>query len=374
MRLCAPCLFGLEGPLANELKHMGMKDVRAENGRVRFTGTDLDVARANIRSRFAERILVELGSFKALTFDELFEGTKRLEWESFIPRDGAFPVKGYSIDSELHSVPDCQKIIKKAVSVRLGAKYSEKWLPETGATYQIQFSIMKNEVCLFLDTTGVGLHKRGYRPAQVAAPLRETLAAAMVDIAGYRGRGDFADPFCGSGTIAIEAALAAKGRAPGLLRSFSAQSWSPFGKNIWKNAAEEARAREFNGDYKIFASDIDGKAVKIAQENAKRAGVEEIIKFSVADAKEFSRKTDGGVIVTNPPYGERLLDISSARELAAAFMRSAKKLPDWDIYIISSDEELEHTVGMRAQKVRKLYNGMIKCGYYKFTNKPGVRK
>ena len=146
------------------------------------------------------------------------------------------------------------------------------------------------------------------------------------------------------------------------------------GKNIWKNAAEEARAREFNGDYKIFASDIDGKAVKIAQENAKRAGVEEIIKFSVADAKEFSRKTDGGVIVTNPPYGERLLDISSARELAAAFMRSAKKLPDWDIYIISSDEELEHTVGMRAQKVRKLYNGMIKCGYYKFTNKPGVRK
>ena len=351
MRLCAPCLFGLEGPLANELKHMGMKDVMAENGRVRFTGTDLDVARANIRSRFAERILVELGSFKALTFDELFEGAKRLEWESFIPRDGAFPVKGYSIDSELHSVPDCQKIIKKAVSVRLGAKYSEKWLPETGATYQIQFSIMKNEVCLFLDTTGVGLHKRGYRPAQVAAPLRETLAAAMVDIAGYRGRGDFADPFCGSGTIAIEAALAAKGRAPGL-----------------------PRAREFNGEYHIFASDIDEKAVKIAQENAKRAGVEEIIKFSVADAKEFSRKTDGGVIVTNPPYGERLLDISSARELAAAFMRSAKKLPGWDIYIISSDEDLEHTVGMRAQKVRKLYNGMIKCGYYKFTNKPGVRK
>ncbi|MBQ1768605.1 MAG: class I SAM-dependent RNA methyltransferase [Oscillospiraceae bacterium] len=374
MRLCAPCLFGLEGPLSNELKHMGMKDVMAENGRVRFTGTDLDVAKANIRSRFAERILVELGSFKAPTFDELFEGTKKLEWESFIPRDGAFPVKGYSIDSELHSVPDCQKIIKKAVSVRLGAKYSERWLPETGATYQIQFSIMKNEVCLFLDTTGTGLHKRGYRPAQVAAPLRETLAAAMVDIAGYRGRGDFADPFCGSGTIAIEAALAAKGRAPGLLRSFSAQSWGSFGKNIWKNAAEEARAREFNGDYHIFASDIDEKAVKIAQENAKRAGVEEIIKFSVADAKEFSRKTEGGVIVTNPPYGERLLDIGAARELTAAFMRSAKRLPGWDIYIISSDEDLEHTVGMKAQKVRKLYNGMIKCGYYKFTNKPGVRK
>ena len=196
----------------------------------------------------------------------------------------------------------------------------------------------------------------------------------MVDIAGYRGRGDFADPFCGSGTIAIEAALAAKGRAPGLLRSFSAQSWGSFGKNIWKNAAEEARAREFNGDYHIFASDIDEKAVKIAQENAKRAGVEEIIKFSVADAKEFSRKTEGGVIVTNPPYGERLLDIGAARELTAAFMRSAKRLPGWDIYIISSDEDLEHTVGMKAQKVRKLYNGMIKCGYYKFTNKPGVRK
>ncbi len=374
MKLCAPCLFGLEGPLSNELKHMGMRDVMAENGRVRFTGTDSDAAKANIRSRFAERILVELGSFEAKSFDELFEGTKKLSWEAFIPKDGAFPVKGYSIDSALHSVPDCQKIIKKAVSVRLGEKHSLRWLPETGALYQIQFSVMKDRVFLYLDTTGTGLHKRGYRPAQVAAPLRETLAAAMVDIAGYRGRGDFADPFCGSGTIAIEAALAAKGRAPGLLRHFSAENWASFGKNVWKNAAEEARAREFNGDYQIFASDIDEKAVKIASENAKRAGVEDIIRFSVADAREFSRRTEGGVIVTNPPYGERLLDVREARELAGAFGRAVKKLDGWDIYVISSDEDFEHSIGIKAQKVRKLYNGMIKCGYYKFTNKGGIKR
>ena len=223
-KLCVPCLFGLEGPLGNELRHMGLRSVMPENGRVRCTGTDADIARINLRCRFGERVLLELGSFPAPTFDALFEGVKALPWAQYLPADAAFPVKGYSLESALHSVPDCQKIIKKAVVESLKQRYHVTWFAETGALYQIQFSLVHDT--LYLDTTGTPLHKRGYRPAHVAAPLRETLAAALVDIAGYRGRGDFCDPFCGSGTIAIEAALAAKGRAPGIARDFAAMQWA----------------------------------------------------------------------------------------------------------------------------------------------------
>lgn len=364
LKMCAPCLFGLEGPLKNELAHMGLKNVRAENGRVFFSGTEKDMARANIRSRFGERILIELGRAKVTTFDALFEFTKSLPWEDFIPKDGSFPVKGHALSSALHSVPDCQRIIKKAISVRLGSKYGVKWLPEDGVLYQVQFSIMQDEAILYLDTSGTGLHKRGYRPAQVAAPLRETLASAIVDIAGYRGRGDFCDPFCGSGTIAIEAALAAKRRAPGIKRGFSAEKWKVFDSTIWREERSEALSMEFSGTYSIFASDIDTRAVELARANANRAGVGDIIKFSVADATEFSRRTEGGVIVTNPPYGERLLDRRQAQELAGRFGAAMKKNPGWGQCIISSDEEFERVYGRRADKVRKLYNGMIKCGLY----------
>lgn len=364
-----PCLFGLEGLVANELRHMGVSDVRAENGRVRFRGEERDIARVNVRCRFGERVLIELGSFRAASFDELFEGVRALPWERYITRRAAFPVKGYSLNSALHSVPDCQKIIKKAVSRRLGEKYRLTWLPEDSETCQIQFAIMKDEATLYLDTSGVGLHKRGYRPAQVQAPLRETLAAAMVDIAGYRGRGDFCDPFCGSGTIAIEAALAAKGRAPGVNRPFAAEKWASINEDIWDAARDEARAREFNGKYSVFASDIDPEAVEIAKKNAHRAGVEDMIRFSVADATKFDRKTEGGVIVTNPPYGERMLDIREAESLVRSFGKSMKRLDNWAVYIISSDADLEHVYGQRAKKVRKLYNGMIKCGLYEFNEK-----
>ena len=276
LELCIPCLFGLEGLVGNELRHMQMENVRPENGRVYFTTDEAGLARANVRSRFGERVLLVMGRFSARTFDELFEGTKALPWERYIPKNGAFPVKGYSLDSALHSVPDCQKIIKKAVADRLAAKYHQPWLPEDGPLYQIQFAIMKDQAVLYLDTTGTGLFKRGYRPAHVAAPLRETLAAAMVDIAGYRGRGDFCDPFCGSGTIAIEAALAAKNRAPGINRHFSAEKWDWLDKGIWQQAIDEARAREFSGEYHIFASDIDPKAVEMAKANAKRAGLHSV--------------------------------------------------------------------------------------------------
>ena len=274
LTLCAPCLFGLEGPLGNELRHMDMENVAPENGRVYFTGDESAVARANIRSRFAERVLIVLGRFPARSFDELFEGVRALPWEAFIPADGAFPVKGWALESALHSVPDCQKIVKKAVVERLKSVYGLSWFSEEGESFPIQFAIMKDEAALYIDTSGTGLHKRGYRPAQVAAPLRETLAAAIVDIARYRGRGDFCDPFCGSGTIAIEAALAALNRAPGLNREFAAETWRCLPRGIWQSERNLARSREYSGDYHIFASDIDPRAVALARENARRAGVD----------------------------------------------------------------------------------------------------
>ena len=237
-KLCVPCLFGLEGPLGNELRHMGLRDVMPENGRVHCTGTDADIARMNIRCRFGERVLLELGSFPAPTFDALFEGVKALPWADYLPADAAFPVKGYSLESALHSVPDCQKIIKKAVVESLKRRYRVGWFAETGALYQIQFSLVHDTATLYLDTTGTPLHKRGYRPAHVAAPLRETLAAALVDIAGYRGRGDLCDPFCGSGTIAIEAAL------PRGARPASTATFPPCSGRGWTRPSGRMRAKK----------------------------------------------------------------------------------------------------------------------------------
>ena len=366
LEYCAPCLFGLEGPLGNELRHMDMTDVRPENGRVYFTGDESALARANIRSRFAERILLVAGRCPAPTFDALFEGVKALPWERYIPKNGAFPVKGWSLESALHSVPDCQKIVKKAVADRLGAAYRLDWLPEDGETYQLQFAILKDEAVLYLDTTGTGLHKRGYRPAQVAAPLRETLAAAMVDVARYRGRGDFCDPFCGSGTIAIEAALAAKNRAPGLLRDFDAQAWRWLDPGIWETARSEARAREYSGEYHIYASDIDPRAVAMARENARRAGVEDTIRFSVADARAFALPTEDGTLCCNPPYGERMLEQKEAGELYRAFGLAMARCPGWKVYVLSSHADFERCYGRPASKRRRLYNGMIPCQLYMY--------
>lgn len=367
---CVPCLFGLEGPLGGELRRLGMENVTAENGRVRFEGDLAAMAKTNISLRYGERVLIELGSFRAETFDELFEGTRALPWEDLIPKDGVFPVKGHSLNSKLHSVPDCQKIIKKAVASRLGSKYSLAWLPEDGETYQIQFSVMKDTATLYLDTSGAGLHKRGYRPAHVAAPLRETLAAAIVWVTRYRGREDFCDPFCGSGTIAIEAALAAKNRAPGLTRSFAAESWPLAGSDVWSAARDEARAGEFSGGYSIFASDIDPRAVDMARQNARRAGVEDLITFEVADATKFSRATENGILASNPPYGERIMEKREAEALYREFGAAVRGLKNWKTYILSSHTEFERTFGATAEKKRKLYNGMIKCELYMYNISP----
>lgn len=367
-KLCVPCLFGLEGPLGNELRHMGLRDVMPENGRVRCTGTDADIARMNIRCRFGERVLLELGSFPAPTFDALFEGVKALPWADYLPADAAFPVKGYSLESALHSVPDCQKIIKKAVVESLKRRYRVGWFAETGALYQIQFSLVHDTATLYLDTTGTPLHKRGYRPAHVAAPLRETLAAALVDIAGYRGRGDFCDPFCGSGTIAIEAALIARNRAPGLNRSFAAQHWAMVDKRIWLDAADEAMNNEFHDKtYEIWGGDIDPHAVEIARHNAELAEVDDTVRFEVDDATRFHWGGQYGRVVTNPPYGERLLEQKEAEELYRAFGRAVDKLPEtWRVYVLSSHTEFERCFGRTADKKRKLYNGMLKCDLFMY--------
>ena len=363
---CIPCLFGLEGLVGNELRHMGLKDVAPENGRVYFKGTEADIARVNLRCRFGERLLLVLGRFPARTFDMLFEGTKALPWEDYIPKNAAFPVKGWALESQLHSVPDCQKIVKKAVVERMKSVYGLSRFPETGDSYQIQFGIWKDSAALYLDCSGTGLYKRGYRPAQVAAPLRETLAAAMVDIVRYRGKGSFCDPFCGGGTIAIEAALAAKNRAPGLYRHFAAESWDWLPKSLWDDAKAECRDREYHGEYTIFASDIDPHAVELAKANALRAGVADCIRFSVADARNFSYTCESGVIVANPPYGERMLEQKEAGELYKAFGEAYRRSENWAAAVISSHPQFEQCFGKRAEKKRKLYNGMIPCTLYMY--------
>ena len=372
-KLCVPCLLGLEGPIAEELRRMDMDGVSAENGRVFFPGGDEAIARANICLRIGERVLIELGRFEALSFEQLFQGTRALPWESLIPADGAFPVKGYSLNSKLFSISDCQKIIKKAIVERLKSVYGIEWFPETGGLYQVQFSIMKDQVSLCIDTSGEGLHKRGYRPAHNAAPLKETMAAAMVSLSRYRGRDDFCDPFCGSGTIPIEAALIAKNRAPGLYRRFAAMSWKNLDGRLWDRERERARSLEFNGSYNILGSDIDGHALELARENARRAGVQDLIRFEKADARSFDRQTQRGVIVTNPPYGQRIMEQKEAEELYRDFGRAYAKSSNWQLYLLSAHTEFERCFGRPADKKRKLYNGMIKCDLFMYLNR-GVGK
>ncbi len=361
-----PCLFGLEGLVGDELRRLQMQQVRVENGRVLFDGGLGDAARANVRLRMGERVLLRLGAFPARSFEELYQGVKALPLERFIPKDGAFPVKGHCLNSQLHSVPDCQSIIKKAAVDRLGRVYHLGWLPETGPVYQLQFSIMQDMAEIFLDTSGAGLHKRGYRAVGNDAPLRETLAAAMVTLAHYRGRDTFYDPFCGSGTICIEAALIAKNRAPGLGRNFSSQKWACFPPQLWQQARSEALDAEFHGEYRILGSDNDPKSVAIARSNVKKAEVGDVITIDEADATRRPLPGERGVLVSNPPYGERLLEQRSAQQLYAQFGRHLRGADGWNKYIITSEPEFEKYFGQRAKKKRKLYNGMIKCDLYMY--------
>ena len=370
LQFAVPCLFGLEGIAGDELRQLDLENVQVENGRVLFTGSAADMARANIHLRTGERVLLVLAQFPATSFEELFQGVLATELENFIPRDGAFPVKGHCLNSKLMSVPDCQAIIKKAAARRLGQAYGLNQLPETGVKYQLQFSIMNDRVVLYLDTSGAGLHKRGYRAVGNEAPLRETLAAAMVMLTRYRGREFFWDPFCGSGTIPIEAALIAKNRAPGIRRRFAAEQFAWSEEKIWQEARGEAIDKEFRGNYRILGSDNDPKCVSLSMANAKKAGVAELIDFKDGDATKMNLPAESGILVCNPPYGQRMLEQQSAQRLYATMGRHWKFANDWKKFIITSEPEFEHYFGRRADKKRKLYNGMIKCDYYMFTD-PG---
>ncbi len=362
-----PALMGVESLVAHELKKLGLADVRAENGRVLCRGGMADIPRINLNLRTGARVLICLGEFEARSFEDLFQGTAALPWEDYIPREGKFPVKGYTINSQLHAVPPCQSIIKKAIAKRLGSAYGLETLPETGALYQVQFSVMKDKAALMLDTSGDSLYKRGYRAQGVLAPLRETLAAALVALTHYRGRDPFCDPFCGSGTIAIEAALIAKNRAPGLNRSFSAQKWRWLPSGLWLEAADEAMDKEFDGQYEIWGGDIDPAAVELSRHNAQLAEVDDVVKFEVADATRFHWGGLRGRVVTNPPYGERLMEKKEAEELYRGFGKAMAKLPDgWQIAVLSSHTEFERAFGRPADKKRKLYNGMLKCDLFMY--------
>ena len=362
-----PALMGVESLVAHELKKLGLVDVRAENGRVLCRGGMADIPRINLNLRTGARVLICLGEFEARSFEDLFQGTAALPWEDYIPREGKFPVKGYTINSQLHAVPPCQSIIKKAIAKRLGSAYGLETLPETGALYQVQFSVMKDKAALMLDTSGDSLYKRGYRAQGVLAPLRETLAAVLVALTHYRGRDPFCDPFCGSGTIAIEAALIAKNRAPGLNRSFSAQKWRWLPSGLWLEAADEAMDKEFDGQYEIWGGDIDPAAVELSRHNAQLAEVDDVVKFEVADATRFHWGGLRGRVVTNPPYGERLMEKKEAEELYRGFGKAVAKLPDgWQIAVLSSHTEFERAFGRPADKKRKLYNGMLKCDLFMY--------
>ena len=368
-----PTLFGLEGITADELRRLNMENVRAENGRVLFAGDKAALARANMNIRTGERVLLVLAEFEAKTFEQLFQGVYNCPLEAVIPANGQFPVKGHCLNSTLMSVPDCQAIVKKAASKRLGEKYGISWLPEDGEKYQLQFAMMNDRCTLYLDTSGAGLHKRGYRAVGNEAPLRETLAAAMVMLTKYRGREFVWDPFCGSGTIAIEAALIAKNRAPGLRRRFAAESFAWMEEKIWQDARGEAMDKEFKGKYQILGSDNDPKCVSLSIANARKAGVGDIIEFKDGDATKMSLPTDSGILICNPPYGQRMLEQQSAQRLYQAFGRHVKFADGWKKYIITSEPEFEHYFGRRADKKRKLYNGMIKCDLYMYTD-PTRRK
>ena len=362
----ATCLFGLEALLGEEIEALGYERTETIDGRVTFKGDMSAIARCNINLRFAERLYIKMGSFRASTFAELFDGTNALPWERWIAEDDMFPVKGHSIKSTLTSIPDCQSIVKKAVVNRLSSEYGIAWFKEEGVKYQIEFFILKDVATLMIDTSGIALHKRGYRPAAGAAPLRETLAAAMVKLSRPREEVLLWDPFCGSGTIAIEAAMMMTGTAPGLGRTFAAEEFYDIPESIWKDAREEAASLRHQSDFEVYASDIDPKMVDLARSNIRRADMGAHIKCFERDATKIVKAERRATIVCNPPYGERLSDTREVEELYRAMGRCFSKLAPWQTYVLTSVPDFERMYGKRADKVRTLYNGMIKCGYFQF--------
>lgn len=365
--LTIPTFFGTEATLAHEVRSLGYETTEVTDGRVTFEGDFEAIALANVNVRSGQRVLIKMAQFKATTFEELFQGVYNIEWENFIQQDCAFPVKGTSLKSQLSSVPACTSIVKKAAVKRLSTKYKIEQFEETGPMMRIQFSLMRDVATIYLDTTGEPLYKRGYRAQGVVAPMRETLAFSMIDITRWRGDRPFIDPFCGSGTIPIEAALYAKKIAPGLNRSFVSEKWRIMGRGLYDDVREEARSIIDNAlEPTIFASDIDKDAVRLAMENAKKAGVDKYIRFSVCDAAKVPLFEEKGVLVSNPPYGERLMDNTSCESLYRKIGKHFSEYTNIGKYILTSHEGFEECYGRPADKKRKLYNGMLKCYLYQY--------
>ena len=368
--MVAPCFFGTESTLNFEVKRLGAQNIQVTDGRVAFQGGADVIAAANLNLRTAERVLLLLATYKATTFDELFDGCYNIAWEDLLPANAAFPVKGSSLSSQLSSVPACQSIVKKAIVKRLMHGHKVGTLPEDGALYKVRFALRKDTVEIYLDTSGDGLHKRGYRKNATLAPIKETLAAAIADLGRVRRDSLVQDPFCGSGTLVIEAAQKALNLAPGLRRRFAAEHFDFVPADLWaeqrQKALEEVRK---DAAFEGVGYDIDPAAVALANANAKLAGVEKRCHFEVADVADFAAKSEA-IVLTNPPYGERMSTIEGAAKLARTLGQQMEAHPCAGVYAITADMDFEHHYGKRANKRRKMYNGMIPCQLYMYYNAP----
>lgn len=376
--LIAPCHFGLEAVLKKEIYDLGYEILSVEDGKVTFEGDAEAVCRANVNLRTTERILLKIGQFKAVTFTELFDNTKELPWEEFIPENGKFWVtKANSVNSKLFSSSDIQSIVKKAIVERLKGRYKVGWFKEDGDAYPIRVTILKDVVTIAIDTTGDSLHKRGYRPAAGKAPISECLAAALIKLTPWNKDRVLVDPFCGSGTFPIEAAMIAANIAPGMNREFTAENWGNIiPKKMWYEAVTEAQDMvNMDIETDIQGFDLDDSVIRIARQNAVNAGVDKLIHFQKRDVAELSHPKHYGFIITNPPYGERLEEKDALPAIYGALGRQFAKLEDWSAYVITSYEDTEKYFGRKADKNRKIYNGMLKTYYYSFLGpKPPKRK
>lgn len=367
-QLLAVCPMGLEAVVAKEIQELGY-DTTVENGRIYFEGDETAIVKCNLWLRTADRIKIVVGQFKATTFDELFEKTKSLPWEAIIEQNGNFPVQGRSVKSTLYSVPDCQAIVKKAIVERLKRAYEERgWLNETGAKYPVEVAILKDEALLTIDTSGSGLNKRGYRLAQGEAPIKETLAASLIRLANWTGDTPLIDPFCGSGTIAIEASLIAQNIAPGFNRDFVSETWEIMPDNLYNEMRDEAdQQANYDREIEIYASDIDPEMIEIAKRNAEEVGLGDIINFSVKDVNTLTIDTNEPVaLIGNPPYGERIGDRDGVEKMYRYIGKLLHQHARLSAYVLTSNSEFEHLTNRKATKRRKLFNGYIECTYYQY--------
>lgn len=368
LELIATATFGLEAVVKREIEQLGYRILKTEDGKVTYMGDERAIVRSNLWLRSADRVLLKMAEFEAREFEELFQRTKALDWEQLVPLDGKFTVTGTSVKSRLHSVPACQKIVKKAIVEKLKEFYDVETFPETGAQYTVKVTILKDRVTLTIDTSGAGLHKRGYRQADVAAPIKETLAAALVQLSFWKAGRILVDPCCGSGTIPIEAAMIGRNIAPGLNRSFACEEWELIEKDIWREEKKAAfQAIDYNVELEIYGYDINGRAVRAAMENAQEAGVDDCIVFRRQDVAKLEPTGENGIIIVNPPYGERIGEEAQIKEIYKALGGFLKDYPDWSLFMITTDKEAEERVaGRKADRRRKLYNGRLETCYYQF--------